>query len=92
MTSQEASTVKLEIFNDVNESVYIDSDSGLWYLTYLRDQNYDWNTIEKSQRIIVEMLRLDNDNKFSEKDGLMNNIIDLISPQKLEKELRINGR
>ena len=60
----------MEIFNNVNESVYLDSDSGLWYLAYLRDQNYEWNTIEKSQRIIVEMLRMDNDNRYLEKDGL----------------------
>ena len=79
MTSQEASTVKLEIFNDVNESVYLDSDSGLWYLAYLRDQNYDWNTIEKTQRIIVEMLRLDNDNKYMEKDDLVDQFNEIIS-------------
>ena len=58
--------------------MYLDSDSGLWYLTYLRDQNYDWNTIEKSQRIIVEMLRLDNDNKYMEKDGLINQFNEII--------------
>ena len=41
-------------------------------------QNYDWKTIEKSQRIIVEMLRLDNDNKYMEKDGLVNQFNEII--------------
>ncbi len=71
MTSEEASIVKLDIFNDITNCVYLDSDSGLWYLAYLRDQGYDWNTIEKSQRILVDMLRRDNHNKHSEKDDLL---------------------
>jgi len=71
MTSQEASVVKLDIFNDITNCVYLDSDSGLWYLAYLRDQGYDWKSIEKLQRIIVEMLRKDNENKHFEKDALM---------------------
>ena len=68
----------MDIFNSINESIYLDSDSGLWYLTYLRDQNYDWNTIEKCQKTIVEMLRLDNDNKHMEKDDLFNQFNELI--------------
>jgi len=71
MNSEEASIVKLDIFNNITNCVYLDSDSGLWYLAYLRDQGYDWNTIEKSQRIIVDMLRRDNQNKHSEKDDLL---------------------
>ena len=73
-----ATTTNKSAFNDVNESVYLDSDSGLWYLAYLRDQNYDWNTIEKTQRIIVEMLRLDNDNKYMEKDDLVDQFNEII--------------
>ncbi len=67
MSSQEASKIKLEIFDSINESIYLDSDSGLWYLTYLRDQNFNWDQIERSQKIIVDMLRKDNINKHYEK-------------------------
>ena len=71
MNSQEASLIKMDIFNDIKDCIYLDSDSGLWYLSYLRDQNYDWNTIEKSQRLIVEMLRRDNQNKYNQKQDLL---------------------
>tara|TARA_Y100000741_G_scaffold365045_1_gene358645 strand:+ start:292 stop:1929 length:1638 start_codon:yes stop_codon:yes gene_type:complete len=74
MNSQEASEVKLEIFDSVDESVYLDSDSGLWYLTYLRDQNFNWSAIEKSQRIVVEMLRRDNRNEHLKKNDLISQV------------------
>ena len=76
MTSQEASIVKLDIFNEITNCIYLDSDTGLWYLAYLRDQNYDWNTIEKSQSIIDEMLRRDNRNDHLVKKDLLNAFID----------------
>jgi anaerobic magnesium-protoporphyrin IX monomethyl ester cyclase len=88
MTSQEASSIKLEIFNDVNESVYLDSDSGLWYLAYLRDQNYGWNTIEKSQRLIVEMLRRDNQNKYNQKQDLLDKFATTIKHKKPQQKLQ----
>jgi len=79
MTSQEASIVKLDIFNDVTNCLYLDSDSGLWYLAYLRDQGYDWKSIEKLQGVIVEMLRKDNQNKHFEKDKLMNSFTNIMN-------------
>ena len=69
----------LDIFNEVNNYVYLDSDSGLWYLTYLRDKNYDWRTIESAQKIIVEMLRRDNQNKHQEKTDLFSKFSETIS-------------
>jgi len=78
MTSEEASAIKLNIFDEINDSVYLDSDSGLWYLAYLRDRGYDWNTIENSQRVIVEMLRRDNQNRHLDKADLMETFSDTI--------------
>ena len=78
MTSQEASLVKMDIFNEINNCVYLDSDSGLWYLTYLRDQNYEWETIEKAQKVIVEMLRLDNQNKHLQKKEILEEFTKII--------------
>jgi anaerobic magnesium-protoporphyrin IX monomethyl ester cyclase len=79
MSSKEATLVKMDIFNEVNNCIYLDSDSGLWYLTYLRDKNYDWRTIESAQRIIVEMLRRDNQNKHQEKNDLFSKFSETIS-------------
>jgi anaerobic magnesium-protoporphyrin IX monomethyl ester cyclase len=79
MNSQEASLVKMDIFNEIKDCIYLDSDSGLWYLTYLRDRNYDWQTIEKAQKIIVEMLRRDNQNKHQEKSNLFSKFSETIS-------------
>ena len=78
MTSQEASLVKMDIFNEINNCVYLDSDSGLWYLTYLRDQNYEWETIEKAQKVIVDMLRLDNQNKHLQKKEILEEFTKII--------------
>ena len=78
MTSQEASLVKMDIFNEINNCVYLDSDSGLWYLTYLRDQNYEWETIEKAQKVIVDMLRLDNQNKHLQKKEIFEEFTKII--------------
>ena len=58
--------------------MYLDSDSGLWYLAYLRDQNYDWDTINNSQRIIVEMLKRDNNNFHLKKDDLFNKFSEVV--------------
>jgi len=79
MNSNEASTVKMEIFNNISESIYLDSDSGLWYLAYMRDQDYDWKTIADSQRIIVEMLRYDNQKRYLDKDNLLSSLSDCIT-------------
>ena len=78
MTSQEASLVKMDIFNEINNCIYLDSDSGLWYLAYLRDQNYEWETIEKAQKVIVEMLRLDNQNKHLQKKEILEEFTKII--------------
>ena len=80
MTSQEASLVKMDIFNEINNCVYLDSDSGLWYLTYLRDQNYECETIEKAQKVIVDMIRLDNQNKHLQKKEKFEEFAKIIHP------------
>jgi len=45
----------------------------------LRDQGYDWKSIEKLQGVIVEMLRKDNQNKHFEKDKLMNSFTNIMN-------------
>ena len=71
MSSFEASEIKLEIFNNSNNSTYIDPDSGLWYLAYLRDKGYDWEKINNLQKIINEMMRRDNSNNHHKKNDLL---------------------
>ena len=72
-----------EVYSN-GEITTFDSDSGLWYLAYLRDQGYDWKSIEKLQRIIVEMLRKDNENKHFEKNDLMNTFTNTMNNIALE--------
>ena len=92
MNSQDASKIKLEIFEDIKNCVYLDSDSGLWYLTYLRDQNFDWNTIRNLQNIIIEMLKRDNNNQYSSKDDLFNKLGKYIPPVNNSTSIKVEAR
>lgn len=71
MTSVEASEQKLRIFNSVKSAVHIDSDSGLWYLAYLRECGFEWQEIKDIQNLITEMMMQDNRNDFFSKGPLM---------------------
>jgi p-methyltransferase len=74
MTSEEASIQKRKIFEDIHNSVYIDSDTSLWYLLYLRDRGFDWNSIEESNKIINKMMKQDNAGDFAKKESLIDEL------------------
>jgi len=71
MSSTEASRYKLLMFESVKSSTYVDSDSGLWYLAYLRERGFNWLEIHAIQRIMSEMMSQDNrDDFFNKKDNI----------------------
>ena len=67
MTSQEASAHKLRMFEEVTTSVHVDSDSGLWYLAYLRERGFKWDEIRDIQNLISNMMHKDNKDDFYDK-------------------------
>lgn len=81
MTSTEASRTKLEMFERIKNSVYVDADMGLWYLLYLRENGFDWGKIYNSQKIINKMIHLDNKGFYDteEKKELFNKFSRLIN-------------
>jgi anaerobic magnesium-protoporphyrin IX monomethyl ester cyclase len=72
MTSTTASELKLKMFEEIQGSLFVDPDPGLWYLIYLRDRGFSWGTIKNCQNIINAMLRQDNAGRFEEKERLIN--------------------
>ena len=71
MTSDETSSHKLRMFDDVTASCHVDSDSGLWYLAYLRERGFQWEEIKEIQNCLSDMMRLDNANEFNKKSELI---------------------
>jgi len=81
MNSIEASKLKLESYDSMKQSLYVDADTSLWYLAYLRDMGFSWPDIKGIQAILNEMMQLDNLDKFDclEKEELfakLKNIVD----------------
>jgi anaerobic magnesium-protoporphyrin IX monomethyl ester cyclase len=70
MNSDEATVMKLRIYDRVKNSTYVDADMGLWYLIYLRDRGWSWEQIRSAQALINEMMRRDNAGDYFSKDGL----------------------
>jgi len=71
MSSEEASSEKLRIFESVRTSSHLDADSGLWALAYLRDRGFTWPEIEAILDLISEMMRRDNRGEFTKKKDLV---------------------
>jgi len=70
MTSIQASEMKSELFKEVNDSIYVDADISLWYLAYLRDRGLSWNSIDKVQRTLNEMMKRDEEGFYENKEDL----------------------
>jgi p-methyltransferase len=70
MSSIEASNQKLRMFETVKSSIYVDSDSGLWYLAYLRERGFTWSEIREIQIKISEMMLQDNREEFFSKNQI----------------------
>lgn len=71
MTSTRASELKLDVFGRVKNSVYIDADTSLWYIAYLMDQGFTMDQVKTAQRLVNVMMARDNENRFHDKDDLM---------------------
>lgn len=71
MDSMRASAIKFDMFKEIKESIYIDADTSLWYIAYLRDAGFSIAQIKAAQRLVNEMMARDNAGRFAEKDDLM---------------------
>ncbi len=78
MSSEEASEHKLRIFETVKRSVNIDSDSGLWYLAYLRECGFNWREISEMQILLNEMMHRDNRGEFLGKGRLIGGLAEIL--------------
>jgi anaerobic magnesium-protoporphyrin IX monomethyl ester cyclase len=80
MDSQEASRQKSLIYKTVKNSVYVDSDTGLWYLAYLRDRGFTWPVIRDMQVVLNKMMTRDEDGRYSEKEDLFEELKSALAP------------
>jgi anaerobic magnesium-protoporphyrin IX monomethyl ester cyclase len=80
MDSQEASRQKGIIYETVKNSVYVDADTGLWYLAYLRDRGFSWAAIKASQVVLNKMMTRDNEGRYAEKDDLFEELKAALKP------------
>lgn len=70
MSSVRASELKLELFERIRSSIYIDADTSLWYIAYLRDQGLSLETLKGAQRVINDMMRRDNAGRYGDNADL----------------------
>jgi anaerobic magnesium-protoporphyrin IX monomethyl ester cyclase len=80
MDSQEASRQKGLIYRAVKNSVYVDADTGLWYLAYLRDRGFSWPAIRAAQVVLDKMMARDDEGRYSEKDDLFEELKVALAP------------
>ena len=81
MTSIQATELKLRMFEQINNSIHIDPDLGLWYLIYLRDRGFDWEKIRKCQNIVNIMIHNDNEGKYDNKEVLFTKFCNILKTQ-----------
>ena len=58
----------------MKNSIYIDADTSLWYIAYLRDQGYSLEQIKASQSLINQMMARDKADQFHDKADLLSAI------------------
>jgi anaerobic magnesium-protoporphyrin IX monomethyl ester cyclase len=80
MDSEEASRQKGLIYRSVKNSIYVDADTGLWYLAYLRDRGFSWQAIRESQLVLNKMMSRDDQGRYTEKDDLMAELKQSLAP------------
>ncbi len=56
MDYQTAHRMKMEMFRTIQNSVFVDPDTNLWYLAYLYDQGFGMFTIGEMQKIINRIM------------------------------------
>jgi anaerobic magnesium-protoporphyrin IX monomethyl ester cyclase len=79
MSSKEASQIKLEIFSAIERPTYIDSDTSLWSLAYLRGAGFDWHSINQAHSIVNKMMKRDNCGKYNHKKDLVDDLKTVIA-------------
>jgi len=57
MNSDDATQIKLDIFQEVTTSTHIDPDTSLWYMAYLYDQGLDFDAIRTRQDEINHLMK-----------------------------------
>lgn len=57
MNSEEATQIKLDIFQDVAGSTHIDPDTSLWYMAYLYDQGIGFDAMRTMQEEINGLMK-----------------------------------
>jgi anaerobic magnesium-protoporphyrin IX monomethyl ester cyclase len=79
MTSDEAYNLSLEMFDTIKNPIYVDADTSLWYIAYLRDRGFSMEQIRKSQMLMNAMMKQDNNADFYSKDQLMQQLSTVVS-------------
>jgi anaerobic magnesium-protoporphyrin IX monomethyl ester cyclase len=74
MDSRRASAHKLEMYSRIKGSTYIDADTSLWYVAYLRDRGLSLAEVKAVQKVVNEMMHRDNAGRHLEKDDLMHDL------------------
>lgn len=68
MDSTVAAEMKIHMFKEVTQSIFIDPDTSLWYLAYLHDQGFSLPQIKACQRVLNAMMLDEIDNQFGNKE------------------------
>ena len=57
MSYEEATRIKLDIFQTLGESTHVDPDTSLWYMAYLYDQGHELKEIRSMQEGINDLMK-----------------------------------
>jgi p-methyltransferase len=82
MDSLGASAAKMDLFRRVNNCVYVDPDSGLWLLAYLRDRGLEWTAIREALSAFNAMARRDLEGNYGDKADLFARIKGCLGAEK----------
>ena len=88
MDSTTASAMKVRMFKEVKDSLFIDPDTSLWYLAYLYDQGFSMSQIKSMQQVINEMMLNEINGDFRDKAPEMlklQSIMSAVSPDPVRR-------
>lgn len=67
MDSRTAAAMKVHMFKEIKDSIFIDPDISLWYLAYLYDQGFSMSEVKSLQRVINDMMMAEINGDFGNK-------------------------
>ena len=77
MDYQRAADIKIEMFKNIKNSIFIDADTSLWYLAYLYDRGFTFDDISEIQKAINNIVLDELDGNYDDNSAAIDSLKDL---------------